>query len=185
MQATDELTDERAMRRIRRVAYEYETSGLHELCDMLGEHPKPEDQLFNSRNPSIALLHEKPEHRAVVLLKADGYSNVEIANITGYTPEHVSTIVNQPWARKRIIEHQKENIGSTIRDKIEKVGQRALAVLEESLDDDSTPASVKASNAQYLVNRLLGKPSSSLVLDDRRDPNTMTNEELAALITRS
>lgn len=61
--------------------------------------------LYNMKRPScgVEIVHEKPEHRIILFLKAQGHSHTEIAKITGYTIPWISQIVRQPWARERLM----------------------------------------------------------------------------------
>src|SRR5882724_4879245 len=66
------------------------------------------DALYNSSEPSFAVLHEKPEHRIIVYLKGQGLSNTEIAKRCGYTNGWVSQVTRQPWFRLRLVQELKE-----------------------------------------------------------------------------
>lgn len=55
------------------------------------------------RPPNLACTFEKPEHRLLLYLKAQGYSNREVAQKTGYTEAWVSQITRQPWFLKRLL----------------------------------------------------------------------------------
>ena len=162
--------------------FKFENSGVQELCDSTGESPAPADDYFNAQPPERAILKESPSHRAMIILRTTGHSIKEIADALGYSEIHVGNVLRQPWARKRILEAQNDSLANEVRKTVERAGRKALTLLEESLDDVELPANVRSQTAQYLVNRLLGKPSASLVVDDRRDPNSLTTEELAALL---
>jgi transposase len=66
-------------------------------------------QFYNQREPSTKLLHEDPQDRVILLLKAQGASNKEIARVVGVSEKKVSYTVRQPWALKFIAEiiHEK------------------------------------------------------------------------------
>ena len=59
--------------------------------------------LFNSTIPGAEIENEKVEHRAMILLKAQGLSNKEVADATGYSQGQVSTIVRQPWFQEKVL----------------------------------------------------------------------------------
>src|SRR5262245_42118388 len=61
----------------------YETSPLS-ASQIEQDYEANPNRLFNDRPPNLRILHEKPEHRVLVFLKAQGLSNTEIAQRTGY-----------------------------------------------------------------------------------------------------
>lgn len=120
------------------------------------------EDFFNAKDPNLAIMTERPEHRMVIFLKARGHTLQEIAAATGYTVPWVSQIVRQPWARARIA----QEINSAGRDElatvIEGAAKEAMYTLIELRDDTESPASVRANVSQYLVDRFLGKPKQSI-----------------------
>src|SRR2546430_16148555 len=81
----------------------YENSPLSGSLKERDYEGNPE-RLFNDRKPNFAILSEKPEHRLVVFLKAEGLSNTEIAARTGYQLAGVGQAPRQPWARERLVQ---------------------------------------------------------------------------------
>lgn len=138
------------------------------------------DNFFNAKSPNLAILHEKPEHRLVIFLKARGHSLAEIADATGFTVPWVSQILRQPWARARLAD-EINNAGrdelSTI---IEGAAKDSMQTLITLRDDEEAPASVRANAAQYLVDRYLGKPKQSI---EQKVGNLdeLTDEQLTAI----
>lgn len=144
-----------------------------------GRQP-PQDDFFNSKDPNLAIRHEKPEHRLVIFLKARGHSLKEIADATGFTIPWVSQILRQPWARARLA----QEINAAGRDElstvIEGAAKDSMFTLIELRDDEDTPANVKANVSQYLVDRLLGKPKQSI--EQRTgELKELTDEQLTAI----
>ena len=78
----------------------YENSGLKELFAEK-EGGTTANPLFNAREPNLAIMHEKPEHRLLLWMKAQGASNREIAYQSGYTEAWLSQLFRQPWAQSR------------------------------------------------------------------------------------
>ena len=135
----------------------YEASILDESSveEALEERP---DVFFNRKDPNLRLLHEKPEHRIAIMLKAQGKSNNEIADLTGYSVAWVSQIMRQPWAQERILQILKE-AGSDV------IGSLLASTAEDSifqivkLRDTSEDDAVKLRASQDLLDRYLGKPT--------------------------
>lgn len=118
-------------------------------------------QLFNSREPDFGIQHEKAEHRIVILLKAQGHSNLEIARLTGYTNPWVGQILRQPWAKQRLL----EEINSAGRDSISGLLEGAAAdsiykIVE--LRDTAEDQGVQLRSAQDILDRFLGKATQKI-----------------------
>src|ERR1035438_3683488 len=75
----------------------YANSGLSELFAD-SEPTAPAEGFFNQKDPNLAILHEKPQHRLLLLLKMSGRTNTEIAKESGYTGPWLSQLFRQPWA---------------------------------------------------------------------------------------
>lgn len=116
---------------------------------------------FNSKEPNFGILHEKPEHRLIILLKAQGHSNVEIARLTGYTNVWIGQVLRQPWAKEQLIKE------------ITKGGQEAVQSLLQgeaidsiftivSLRDTSDDDGVRLRASQDLLDRHLGKATQHI-----------------------
>lgn len=129
------------------------------------------DVLFNPTTPQQVILHEKPEHRIVILLKAQGMSNKAIAERTDFTPFYVSQILRQPWARQRLM----AEISDAGRDPIHELFRGELAnsvhTLIELRDDPQQLGSTRAACARDIIQQVLGKPV-------QRSENLNTNVNL-------
>lgn len=137
---------------------------------------------FNAKDPNLAILTEKPEHRLVIFLKARGHNNTEIAQASGFTLPWVGQILRQPWARARLA----EEINNAGRDElatiIEGAAKDSMFTLVELRDDENSPASVKANVSQYLVDRFLGKPKQSIE-QKIGEVSNLTDEQLASIVS--
>lgn len=139
---------------------------------------------FNALDPNLQIQRETPVHRIMLSMRVNGASITEIAEQLDYSVAHVSQVLRQPWARKRMSEMQQESSVGVLTRRIEKIGAKALSVIEELLDNEETPANVKSTTAQYAVNRLLGRPTDSIILDDKRKASDLSNEELEQIVQR-
>lgn len=119
----------------------------------------PEDLHGLSMHSGLQLQAEKPEHRIVLWMKAQGYSNREIAAATGYTPTHIGTITAQPWFRKKVA----EIINSEGRDAVKVMLQGevmpSIELLRTVRDDPTAKKSDRVTAAKDLLDRFLGKPT--------------------------
>lgn len=150
----------------------------YEMTEALRSDP---DALFNPKRPAVDLKHEKAEHRVIIMLKAQGFSNIEIARQMGYTPVSVNYIVNQPWAQKRIV----EEIKRAGRDEVEIILKGTLVDSLNTLiairDDPDAKVSDRRSSAEYLVDRVLGKARQAIDHSLTKKFDDLSDEELAKI----
>lgn len=119
------------------------------------------DGLYNSKEPDFGIMHEKPEHRIIILLKAQGHSNTEIAKLTGYTIPWVGQILRQPWAKVRLL----EEINVAGRDTVQGLLQGAAAdsiYKIIALRDAAEEEGVQLRASQDLLDRYLGKATQHI-----------------------
>lgn len=161
--------------------FKFDNSGAREECEQTGNSPSDSLNYHKQRDPLVAVLHESPVHRLMIMMRVQGYGIKEIAEATEYSSIHVSNVLRQPWAVKRMTELQQEAGVSELQQSIERVGKKALHVIEDLLDLPDEQASVKNNAAQYALNRLLGKPKESLVIADNRKADDLSNDELARI----
>jgi hypothetical protein len=137
----------------------YENSPLRGMFD--DEEERPQD-FFNAKDPNLAILHERPEHRMVLWLKARGHSNKEIALATNYTEPWISQVLRQPWARRRLADELDAAGKDELAGVIETAAKDSIYKLIELRDDENSPKNVAANVSKYLVDRFLGKPKQSI-----------------------
>lgn len=81
----------------------------------------------------------RPEYERVVALSAAGKSNREIATIVGFTPVHVSNILNLPQATElmeRIVAKMREKSLTDIPSTLQRIAEKTAVRLERVLDDE-------------------------------------------------
>ena len=114
------------------------------------------NRLFNSKEPNFGILSEKPEHRLIILLKAQGHSNVEIAKLTGYTNVWIGQILRQPWAKERLVEEISKGGTEAVQTLLQGSAVDSIYRIIE-LRDCSEDDGVRLRSAQDLLDRHLGK----------------------------
>lgn len=117
---------------------------------------------FNAKTPQMAIKSETPEHRQVILLKANGLSNAQIAQFTGFTKPYVSTILRQPWARALLAEAMRDAVDETYQKVLANEVLPSITVLAEIRDDENAPASARAAAADKILDRALGRPAQTI-----------------------
>jgi len=138
---------------------------------------------FNARKGMYTLQEEKPRHRLICLLAAEGNNNLEIAAATGYTPIHVAYVLKQPWALSFIGKLQAERGGNAVQEILQGAAQKAAEHLSKTIDNTQAPAAVRAKCANDILDRVFGK-AQQIVLHGKADPSEMTDEELATLASQ-
>lgn len=146
---------------------------LQKLRKLLGV----ETHLHGQRPPNIPIDHEKPEHRLILFMKAEGYSNRECAIVGGYSDAWVSQVTRQPWFVKRLMEFIDEAGKNKVKQLLEATLVDSIFTLVEIRDDPKTPSAVKARVSDSLIDRVLGKPKQSVEIQEK----TPVESELSAI----
>jgi hypothetical protein len=146
------------------------------------------DRLFQASEvnpPNFAVLSEKPEHRIIIYLKAQGLSNKEIAERTGYTQSWVCQICRQPWFRLRLVHELHEAGVDAVQTVLKATALDSVFTLIDIRDDPTTPKAVRSQNCERLLDRYFGKPTQRVESDDKRMPSSpeiaQLNSELAQI----
>src|ERR1043165_1540052 len=136
----------------------YEESKLRELFAERGP-VEPGETFFNQRTPNLGVLHEKVEHRLILLCKLRGMSNREIAMESGYSEPWISQLLRQPWAVAMMARLTTETGVEAIQKILESEAVPSIMRLVELRDDPEVPATVARSACDSLLDRYLGKPT--------------------------
>ena len=126
---------------------------------------------------------EGPLHRLIILLKAQGQPNKEIAALLNCTPVTVSLVLRQPWARELLLKLMHDHGEDAIASLLKSTAADSIHTLIELRDDLDVPAAIRRQSASDMLDRFLPKPtqkvevaSISLSLDVKQ-----IDAELAAL----
>lgn len=125
------------------------------LCSMIEQDPA--EKLFNQREPNLVVMHEKPWHRAVMFMVAQGLTHQEIADHFGKTVPWISQLTRQPWFRARLT-HELQLAGV---DKVQTMLEAQVIPSIEAvikLRDSAQSEPVRLNAAINLVDRFCGKP---------------------------
>ena len=143
-----------------------------QLASLFADSPQAEQDLaerfFNQRLPNLAILHEKPEHRLLLLLKLRGLSNNEIAAESGYTVPWISQLMRQPWAVAMMSRMMTETGQDSIRGILQSEAVPSIMKLVALRDDPDAPATVQKSACDSLLDRYLGKPAQHIDVVETR-----------------
>lgn len=134
------------------------------------------DRLVDGSNTNQVKNAEAPQHRLMVLLKVQGYSNREIAELTGYTDTTVSNVLRQPWARSRLVKLISEHGLVGIKRLLEGELAANILTLVAVRDDASARGSERIAAANALLDRFLGKPTTVVETTHREAPGASVEE---------
>lgn len=153
-----------------------------------GVKPLPECELRDHRTnglsgvppPPLELKKENSNHRIMLYLAAQGYNCSEIAGITDYSPQQVSTVMRQEWFQKQLAGLLEESGKPVIDQLLSSEATNSLNTLLELRDNRQSPASVRAQCAFNILDRVLGKPvqKSESINHNFSRTSTMSMEEL-------
>lgn len=162
----------------------YENSKLAALFEEQGPID-PAEGFFNQLEPNLAILHEKPHHRLILLLKLRGLTNNEIAEQSGFTVSWVSQIVRQPWAVATMAKLSAEAGAASIHGLLESEAVPSIMKLVELRDNADTPSAVVRSACDSLLDRFLGKPAQHVdVVEHKAGMDAESVQQLDAELTR-
>jgi predicted transcriptional regulator len=143
------------------------------------------DGFFGAKQPNLAILTEKPQHRMAVYLKATGLSNREIATRLSLSEAWVSQILRQPWAQQQLVKELQLAGRDVVKSVIEASALESVFTLIAIRDDTSNKASTRLAAADSLLDRAIGKAVQRVESDNthRQIPAEMSalDKELAEL----
>lgn len=157
-------------------------NGVFAGSAMEDEAFRGEDSLYGDRVPSHEIRREQPQHRQMILMKAAGFSNKEIAEKLGYAQTTISQILRQPWARMRLLEEMKAAGRDTLQGLLASTAEDSVWTLIEIRDKADAKNSDRIVASNSLLDRYLGKPNQPISHTGLADPSKMTDEELAKVI---
>jgi hypothetical protein len=140
-------------------------------------------QLHNARDPFYRIQRERFEHRVIIFLKAEGYSNLEIAEKTGMSAVAISNIIRQPWAQRQILDIIHSKGGDAVSQLLNGAAADAVQRLIIEKDNMDARSSERTAAADKILDRIFGKPNQPLQYSSI-DPKKMSDEELEAILRR-
>ena len=162
----------------------YANSGLRELF-VDSPAPDPSAGFFNQSEPNLAILHEKPQHRLLLLLKMSGRTNREISKESGYTEPWLSQLFRQPWATALMARLSAEAGIDGIRGLLQSECIPSITTLAQLRDDVDCPKAVRKSACDSLIQQFLGKPAQHVdIVEDRRGLDAGSVAEMDQEIAR-
>lgn len=84
-----------------------------------------------------------PVYEEIVLLDSLGYKNIAIAEMKGFTKEHISNILCTPQAKlikQLILARMEKKRDETIDQRLERIAEKAMSRVEETINNDELAA---------------------------------------------
>lgn len=145
------------------------------------------DKLFNTREdvPSsfaTSYRHEKPEHRIMAYLKAQGFSNKEISVRTGYGYASVCQILQLPWTKEVVREEIIKNGRNLCKEMLESSSVDNVQTLLQIRDNPNSRDVDKINAVKELFDRTWGKANQPITHIQHTDLNELSDQDLAKII---
>lgn len=132
--------------------------------------------LHGARPPEIRVMQEKPEHRLVVMMVAQGMSLKEVflqlggvwkdgqpVSGTGkYGYQYLCQLRRQPWFQANVVKYIEDQGKDRIAAVLEAEAQPALEELIRIAHDPNERGSVRLNACNSLLDRHLGKPTQKI-----------------------
>lgn len=147
----------------------------------IGDVPKFWNQ--DKRKPQHVIQVERPEHRAICILAAQGLTSTEISEQTGWTTATIQNVRKQEWAQAYIAQLMEKAGRKQVMSELQGAAKDAAALIIKSVRGelaDQKPAD-RCKDAHKLLDRLYGT-APQVVMHGNVDVNDLTDEELAATI---
>lgn len=125
---------------------------------MLGM-PKPENITWNRWN---APKDYKIQHEHILHLYLAGATIRSIAKTMDYSEVQLYNIMKSVTFRKELAEKRKEMFGKDYKNYISSRVDKALAVLDDILDDEKVKAQTRLAASQLVIEHTVGKPQQTV-----------------------
>lgn len=139
----------------------------------------------NARKPTYWLKAEKPEHRFICFLAAQGFTPIEIAREHGFTSAMVQYVIKQPWAQEFIASAMADAGGQGVEAVLKTSAMNAALGMDDLLEraKEAKLLEVERKVRKDMQDRWFGT-AAQVVQHVQVDPSTITDEELAKLATQ-
>ncbi len=135
-------------------------------------------------DPQYILKKERPEHRFICYLAAQGFTSTEIAKETGFTTAMIHYVRKQPWAQTFIANAMEKAGHKLVMQELQGSAREAAKKLVKIMRGEEEGAKVAdiAKAANDILNRCYGT-APQVVMHSTVDPSNLTDEELAATVS--
>lgn len=139
---------------------------------------------FGELHAPVLLKIERPHHRKVLELALQGFNITEISRLMGFGAGRVRVVLDQPWAKKFIVDRMREETENDFAELLKKEVLPSIEAVIEVRDSITTRPETKLSAANSIIDRVLGRAAQPIITA-KLDPNKATDAELDAIIARA
>lgn len=135
--------------------------------------------LLNMGEPAYVNKREQFHHRTIAFLKAEGRTNIEIAEALHMSPVTINYLVKQPHISQQILElihRQGDKTLETLHNASLEAAEKLIEIMQEA---ENVETKRKACND--ILDRRYGKPNQPIALKNL-SPDQMSDEELAKFL---
>jgi hypothetical protein len=153
------------------------------VCAIEGAEEKIDaPPFFNPGDPATILQREKPHHRAICILAAQGLTRGEIADQTGWHPTTIAYVLRQPWALTYVANVMEKSGRTLIMNQLQGVAANAARLLIESVDP-TNPLGLKPDDRVKNAHKYLEKIGyTAPEVHKFEGAEEMSKEELEAIV---
>lgn len=149
----------------------------------------PEGKLFNYAEEvperfARTYRSEKYEHRIIAYLKAQGHSNREIAELSGYSGRSICDILRLPWVQQAIIEEIQTAGRDAVFEVLRSASLKSAQYLDSVVDNEKLAARERISAAEKILNRVYGMPNQPITHSKQEDVASLTDAQLEEIAAR-
>lgn len=136
-------------------------------------------QLQEDRTNLPNILRLKPQHLEIIRLHWLLFSHEEIAKICSCTTQTVSNTINSDLGREELSRLRlcADDQTKLLKQRIADVQPKALKILVDDMSDHEVPASVRSSNAKFI----LGELGDLTIKEDKNTPNHLTPAQMVVV----
>ena len=140
------------------------------------EDQRDSQSFAGDKDPNLAILTEKPEHRVIMFLRAQGKSAQEVAKVTGFSYQWILQVCRQPWFKKRLIETIREAGQDEVELFVKGEILPSLMTLAEIRDDPESKDSTRVAACNSILDRGLGKSVQHIKTEQIKSPDQAHEE---------
>lgn len=138
------------------------------------------DALFGDKDPNLQIKHERPWHRVVIYLAAQGETNRNIAKRFGCSEAWISQLTRQPWFKARFLQELKESGQDILQATLKTHALPALEKVIEVMNNEKSKPSEQLTAAKDILDRFLGKAVTKIESKGTLDI-TQASEKVSAV----
>lgn len=138
---------------------------------------------YNELDTRRRICTERPHHRRMLELALQGFKIMEISRLTGFTHGCVRIVLDQPWAKKFIVDRMREETENDFAKLLKDEVLPSIEAVIEVRDSALTRPETKLSAANSIIDRVLGRAAQP-ILTGKVEVKKLSDAELDTIIAR-